>query len=163
MVVGLTHDPVVVSGLSSRVAWLNANETWWLNPYDWSTPLAMTGPAAWPHVSSPTAAVTSAALPAVRVSDVTETTQSISFHVSRVGVPVLVKISYYPRWRARGATGPYRVSPNLMAVVPTSTSVTLTYGASPAVSLGNLLSDLTALTGLVVAGFALRRRWRTRR
>jgi len=162
MVVGLSHDPVVVSGLSSRVAWLNANETWWLNPYDWSTPLAMTGPAAWPHVGSPTAAVTSAALPAVRVSDVTETTQSISFHVSRVGVPVLVKISYYPRWRARGATGPYRVSPNLMAVVPTSTSVTLTYGASPAVSLGNALSDLTALTGLVVAGFALRRRWRTR-
>ena len=73
-----------------------------------------------------------------------------------------MKISYSPRWRARGATGPYRVSPNLMAVVPTSTSVTLTYGASPAVSLGNLLSDLTALTGLVVAGFALRRRWRTR-
>ena len=37
-------------------------------------------------------------LPTVKVSHVQVGLQSISFHVSRVGVPMLVKISYYPRW-----------------------------------------------------------------
>ena len=41
---------------------------------------------------------------------------------------MLVKISYYPRWQVSGATGPYRVSPNLMVVVPTSKNVSLVYG-----------------------------------
>ena len=163
LVVGLSHDPVVVSGITSRVAWLDANENWWLNPYDWSTPLAMAGPSSWPHASSPAKVSTATStLPRVTVSDVSQTTQSISFHVSRVGVPVLVKISYYPRWQAHGASGPYRVSPNLMVVVPTSTTVSLVYGASPAVSLGNAVTDVTVVTGLVVGYFALRRRRSTR-
>ena len=46
----------------------------------------------------------SPALPEVTVSNVVVGLQSISFHVSRVGVPVLVKISYFPRWQAKGAT-----------------------------------------------------------
>ena len=163
LVVGLSNDPVVVSGITSRVAWLDANENWWLNPYDWSTPLAMAGPSSWPHASSPAKVSTATStLPRVTVSDVSQTTQSISFHVSRVGVPVLVKISYYPRWQAHGASGPYRVSPNLMVVVPTSTTVSLVYGASPAVSLGNAVTDVTVVTGLVVGYFALRRRRSTR-
>jgi MFS family permease len=162
LVTALTHDPVVVKGLTSRVAWLNANEKWWLNPTAWSVPLASSGPSSWPHAS--TSAVTSASptLPKVTVSDVTQTTQSIRFHVSRVGVPVLVKISYYPRWHASGAAGPYRVSPNLMVVVPTSTTVSLTYGASASVTLGNVITDVAAATGLVVVALSLRRRRRTR-
>jgi hypothetical protein len=159
----LTHDPVVVAGLSSRVAWLNANTAWWLDPTSWDVPLASSGPAVWPHVTSSAKATASTTLPHVVVSHVTQGTSSISFHVSRVGVPVLVKISYYPRWHATGATGPYRVSPNLMVVVPTSTTVSLTYGASAAVTGGNILSDLTGLAGLAVAFVALRRRRRTRR
>ena len=63
-----------------------------------------------------------------RVTAVTQTDSSISFHVSRVGTPVLVKVSYFPNWQASGADGPWRVTPNLMVVVPTSHDVTLTYG-----------------------------------
>ena len=37
---------------------------------------------------------------------------------SRPGHPLLVKVSYHPRWRAEGADGPYLVSPALMMVVP---------------------------------------------
>jgi hypothetical protein len=43
-------------------------------------------------------------------------------------VPVLVRTSYFPNWQASGADGPYRVSPNLMVVVPTGTHVELSYG-----------------------------------
>jgi hypothetical protein len=73
---------------------------------------------------------------------------------------MLVKISYYPRWHVSGATGPYRVSPNLMVVVPTSKDVALHYTSTSALSLGNALSDVTVIVGLLVAYRALRRRKR---
>ena len=163
VVSALTHVPVVVAGLSSRVAWLDANESWWLNPSAWSVPIAASGPADWPHVGAPDLVRHSAALPRVLVSDVRQGTQSISFHVSRVGVPVLVKISYFPRWRASGATGPYRVSPNLMVVVPTAHAVSLHYGANAAVAWGSLASEITGVGGLAVGAVSLRRRRRARR
>ncbi len=163
VVSALTHAPVVVSGLSSRVAWLNANEAWWLDPTAWSVPIASSGPESWRRVATANLVANPVTLPPVTVSHVVQTTQSISFDVSRVGVPVLVKISYFPRWHATGATGPYRVSPNLMVVVPTSHTVALTYGASPAVAWGSILTELTVAAGLAVAVVSLRRRRRTRR
>ena len=99
---------------------------------------------------------TRVAQPSVIVSHVVMGDQSVSFHVSRIGVPILVKISFYPRWHAVGADGPYRVSPNLMVVVPRSLDVSLRYGSSPTVTVGNFLTDLTVLA-LVVAVW--RRRW----
>ena len=102
-------------------------------------------------------------LPKVTVSDINVGLQSISFHVSRVGVPVLVKISYFPRWHATGATGPYRVSPNLMVVIPTSNDVTMVYGSTPMLTIGNIITDLTSLAGLVAIYFYIRRRVLARR
>ena len=66
----------------------------------------------------------------------------MSFSVDQVGKPVLVKTSYFPNWRAEGADGPYRVSPNLMVVVPTAQDVTLTYGRTWVEALGAALSLL---------------------
>ena len=162
MVQPLTYLPTVVANVSSRVNWLAANQQWWLNQANGQLFGAESGPASWPR--SPSIAALSAAhpLPSVKVSRVKVATQSISFHVSRVGVPVLVKISYFPRWHVSGATGPYRVSPNLMVVVPTSKDVTLVYGSTPALEVGNLVTDVTVITGAVVAWFALRRRRMTR-
>jgi hypothetical protein len=48
----------------------------------------------------------------------------------------VVKISYFPRWHAIGATGPYRVSPNLMAVVPTVKDVSLVLRLDPGQRVG---------------------------
>ena len=106
---------------------------------------------------------TSPLLPSVAVTHVKVGLQSLSFHVSRIGVPMLVKISYYPRWQATGATGPYRVSPNLMVVVPTSKNVSLVYGDTPIVTFGNVLSDVTVIAGLIALVVALRRRRIARR
>jgi hypothetical protein len=74
-----------------------------------------------------------------------------------------VKISYYPRWHVTGATGPYRVSPNLMVVVPTSRDVSLNYTSTPALSIGNIVSDLTVLAGCVTVFLVLKRRRIARR
>jgi hypothetical protein len=51
---------------------------------------------------------------------------------NRPGHPLLVKVSYHPRWRADGADGPFLVSPALMLVVPRRRDVTLTYTARDA-------------------------------
>jgi uncharacterized membrane protein len=45
-----------------------------------------------------------------------------------VGVPHLIKVSYFPNWKAEGADGPWRASPSLMVVVPTQPDVTLEFG-----------------------------------
>ncbi len=66
----------------------------------------------------------------VQVSDVEMGQQDLSFRVDQVGVPVLVKVSYFPNWEVDGAEGPFRVAPNLMVVVPTDNEVRLHYGRS---------------------------------
>jgi len=63
----------------------------------------------------------------VTVTDVDIQQQSIRFQVDQVGVPVLVRVSYFPTWKVEGAEGPFRAGPNQMVVVPTSNEVVLTY------------------------------------
>jgi len=67
----------------------------------------------------------------------------------------LVKVSYFPNWHASGADGPWRVTPNLMVVVPTSHDVTLSYGRSGADYLGDFLTlvGVVALVALIVASW----------
>jgi len=104
------------------------------------------GPASWTEAPKGVAPAEHHALPAVTVTDVRSTDDQVSFHVSRTGVPVLVRVSYFPSWHATGALGPWRSEPNLMVVVPTSHHVTLTYGMSGPDKIGLALSVL----GLVV-------------
>ena len=163
MVVALRHDPNVVADVASQAQWLNANQTWWLTPSLQRVYLAMSGPSSWPRAAHVTSMTASATLPSVSVTRVKVGLQSLSFRVSRIGVPMLVKISYYPRWHVTGATGPYRVSPNLMVVVPTSRDVTLNYTSTPALSIGNLVSDLTVLAGCVTIFLVFKRRRIARR
>jgi hypothetical protein len=158
MVQALTSTPNVVANISSQHNWLAANEQWWLTASLQDVYAAESGPATWPRALSVTSMTKSSPLPSVTVTRVHVGLQDLSFHVSRIGVPMLVKISYYPRWHVSGATGPYRVSPNLMVVVPTSKNVSLHYTSTPALSLGNALSDATVIVGLVVLSMALRRR-----
>jgi hypothetical protein len=158
MVSPLTNQPEDLSGVNAdQNGWLPVAQTWYLNPARWSTEMVSGGPSDWPKVTA-TSAITAPQgkpLPKITVSDYKTTNESISFHVSKVGVPVLVKTSYFPAWHASGAEGPYRAEPNLMVVVPTSNNVTLTYGATPAGDLGDGLT-LIGIVCLVV--FAVRRK-----
>jgi hypothetical protein len=100
------------------------------------------------------------------VTGVVETDSTVSFHVSKIGSPVLVKVSYFPNWQASGATGPYRVTPNLMVVVPTAHNVVLHYGATAANRVGQGLTivGVAALCVVVIRGrFARRGRHRRSR
>jgi len=66
--------------------------------------------------------------------------EKITFETTAVGVPHLIKMSYFPNWQVTGAEGPYLVSPSLMMVIPTRTEVTLYYGMSYANKIGVTLT-----------------------
>jgi len=81
--------------------------------------------------------------------------EDVRIHTSTIGWPLLVKISWHPRWKVEGALGPYRVSPALMMVIPQRNDVTLRYGPNHVDTLGRLLS---ALALLLVGASVLRAR-----
>lgn len=148
LVAPMVDEPAVVRGVSSSTDWLHAMLPWYLDPSKWQVPLAADGPATWQRIDvgqEPTAV----ALAPNSVTGIETSTDSISFDVSRVGEPVLVKVSYFPNWHASGADGPWRVSPNLMVVVPTSSHVSLHYGDTSVEYLGWIVT-LLGLLGLVL-------------
>ena len=156
-VVGLTHLPVVVPGIDdSSTTWKNANVAWFEDPMRWDVPLAASGPRSWPIGTATTSNSPTVKNPAV-ITHVDVQNSSVSFNSSQIGKPVLVRESYYPRWHANGATGPYRVSPNFMVVIPTAHHVELSYGSDPTQFWGVLLT-LVAIVGLVIGLIVSRRR-----
>ena len=155
LVTPLHNDPVVLSGVKPPPSsWLNPSLAWYDDPARWDVELAQSGPVGWPRTPVKSIRPTVQPVPSTRVSSVTQSDSSISFHVTRTGTPVLVKVSYFPNWHASGATGPYRVTPNLMVVVPSSHVVTLSYGRSASNDVGQVATvlGLLALVALFVAG-----------
>jgi len=117
------------------------------------------GPADWPRIES-LAEVrdADATSGSGTVSDIVLTDDTISFTTTAVGVPHLVKVSYFPNWIADGADGPYRSTPSLMVVVPTQEQVTLRFQNTWVEWAG---IGLTALGLLAVAAFLVVRRRET--
>lgn len=86
------------------------------------------------------------------VSNIVSEDHRISFTTTAVGLPHLVKVSYFPNWIAEGADGPYRAAPSLMVVVPTSEDVVLEFKNTSAENLG-MAATLTALVGLGIHAY----------
>jgi hypothetical protein len=156
IVVPLEVQPVVVNPRpgDQRERHLELGTSWFQQPDEWGAVPADSGPDEWQRVSAvvdesrrqgqpgepgrrvdivvPSEPVQQVALPPVEVTDVVIEQQSLSFSVDQVGVPVLVRVSYFPNWSASGADGPFRVAPNMMIVVPTENTVELSFGRSGA-------------------------------
>lgn len=65
-----------------------------------------------------------------------------------LGHPLLIKMTYHPRWRVSGARKIYLATPGFMLVFPTAHDVELSFGWSPANYLGAILSIGAVLLGL---------------
>ena len=156
IVAPLEFRPAVVEqGGEGQDGWLDLAVDWYQDETRWDVPLAIDGPADWPRIDDANRAlVNPAPRDAVRSVDVTDIVvgdDRITFKVDRPGVPVLVRMSYFPNWKARGAEGPWRVTPNFMVVIPTDDEVTLRYGWTGIDVLGWLMT----LLGIAVAvGFS---------
>ena len=120
----LPYQPVVATGMQSEPSWkcegvpklADTGGTqaefspwecsavpWFSDPNALDRPITDDGPASWtraPAAKAPRAA--KQALPPVDVSNIHTTESSIEFDVSRTGVPVMVKTSWYPNWQAEG-------------------------------------------------------------
>jgi hypothetical protein len=116
------------------------------------------GPAEWPRIESieerPDVAL---ATPEDAVTDVVVENERISFTTTAVGVPHLVKVSYFPNWVATGADGPWRAAPSLMVVVPTQEQVVLEFEDTWAES-GGRIGTVLGLAGLAGVGIWSERR-----
>jgi hypothetical protein len=177
----LTYEPVVVDDLHEDPAWKceglqkPAVSTgpeaefspwectavpWFSDPTALDRPLTDGGPATWTRAAASKARSVAKRqpLPEVDVSNIRTTESSVEFDVSRTGVPVMVKTSYYPNWKAEGAEGPWRATPNFMVVVPTSKHVKLTFATTTVDWVGRVLTvvGLVGLGGLVWWGLASR-------
>jgi hypothetical protein len=152
VVTPLALQPVVanISSSNPRERWLEVGTSWFQRPEVWTTPIADDGPSEWQRVDvvvdesqregepnsnnrrvdvvKPAVALTPVPLDPVVVSNVNIGEESVKFSVDKIGVPVLVRVSYFPNWKVDGAKGPYRVAPNMMVVIPTSTNVSMHFG-----------------------------------
>lgn len=177
VVVPVRRQPVVarLGGSDPRERWLEIGTSWFQNPDEWSAPVADDGPAEWQRVNVrvdesrregepgdpgrrvdvvvPDEAITPIELPEVTVSDVVVGQESVRFSVDRTGVPILVRVSYFPNWQVDGAQGPYRVAPNMMLVVPTDNEVRLHHDMA-----GRDYASYAATACAVIALVVLRRR-----
>ena len=113
------------------------------------------GPEDWPRIETleqrPTVQLD---VPDGAVSDVVVENHRISFTTTAVGIPHLVKVSYFPNWTAQGADGPWRATPSLMVVVPTAEDVVLEFEDTWAENGGKIatLVGVVVLLGAVLWG-----------
>ncbi len=180
LVVPLKVQPVVISMASGdpRERWLEIGTSWFQHADEWAALPADAGPREWQHIDAkidltrregepgapgrrvdivtPAQAIEPVALPPVVVSNVVLGESDVSFSVDKIGVPVLVRVSYFPNWKVDGATGPFRVAPNMMVVIPTSNNVKLHYGSTSRDYMAYLLT-------FIGIGVLVRRRRRMRR
>lgn len=75
------------------------------------------------------------------------TNDRIVFTTNCIGRPHLIKMSYFPNWKVKGAKRIYQASPSLMMVVPESKNVEIYYGYLPEDIIG-ILSTLITLIGI---------------
>lgn len=146
LVQALENQPAVLQ--VEGHTWLENTESWYLDQSQWKVWPAAGGPVTWQRVLPGEQPEVVSVKPAI-VSNVVEGRDSVEFDVDVIGTPVLVKVSYFPNWRATGAQGPWRVGPNLMVVVPNAKHVELHYEQTPVEYLSYGIS-LLGLIGLWV-------------
>jgi hypothetical protein len=116
------------------------------------------GPEEWPRIEVlEERADIELEAPADAVSDIEIEDHRISFSTEAVGIPHLVKVSYFPNWSATGAEGPWRASPSLMVVLPTQEDVVLEFQDTWAETGGKILT-LLGVAALVAVGVSWWRR-----
>ncbi|MGH9276502.1 MAG: hypothetical protein ACRD12_00100, partial [Acidimicrobiales bacterium] len=164
LVTPLAFKPAVVTDLpKGERPWLDLSVNWFMDPDAHDVPLAASGPRDWPRVALHSVAGATVEVgsgvavdtppkvpvPDAGVRNIKTSDNSISFDVDRTGSPVLVKVSYFPSWKVKGASGVYRVTPNLMVVTPTSNHVSMRFGYTPVDALAWMLTIAGIVTVVV--------------
>ena len=146
----LTQAPVNLKGVTNgQSSWLPAAINFYQNPSLYPVERLLNGPSYLQSVSATSKIASTSSYGADAVTNVVTTNDSVSFDVTNTKVPVLIKESYFPNFKATGALGPYRATPNEMVVFPTSNHVVISYQNSGADNLGEAISGLSILIVLI--------------
>jgi hypothetical protein len=87
--------------------------------------------------------------PADAVTDIVATDDTIRFRTRAIGVPHIVRTSFFPNWRVRGADRVRMVTPCFLLLTPTQGEVTLYYGDTLSDTLGRGLSAAALVIAIV--------------
>jgi hypothetical protein len=79
----------------------------------------------------------------------------IRFNTNKPGMPHLIKVSYFPKWKVKGAHGVYPVSPHFMLVIPRESEVVLTYENNLWQKAGIWLTAMTLIVLFFVCGYRI--------
>lgn len=165
----LEYEPLVSEGpFFGKRSWIDPAVNWFNDESRWLVPIADDGPEAWPRVpveeiDGPTSALrfgnqSSRKLESLKITEVSVSNEEISFEVDEVGIPVIVKTSYFPNWSASGADGPFRITPNWMVVIPSEDKVELRYGRTSVENFGLVLTVLGILVLAAMKRYEKRRK-----
>ncbi len=145
-----TSEPVVWAGEGDFV---DAALEWYDDVDNLDTWLVEDGPPEWRRVTTVDERLVDVRPyePAGQVSVTTFADHEIAFTTEAVGVPHLVKVSYFPNWTVDGGEGVHRVAPSLMLVVPTATEVSLQFSRTWDEIVGIGLT-IASVVGLAVYG-----------
>jgi len=149
------YQPTVFTG---EEPFVDAALNWYDDIDGLDTWMVVDGPRHWPEVSDvegPFGGSAEFDTTGAEVTDISIEDHRISFRTDAIGVPHLVKVSYFPAWSASGADGPYRAAPSLMVVVPTEEEVVLEFKNGVPENIGLIITAVT-LVGLLA--WQLRRR-----
>ncbi len=92
------------------------------------------------------------------ITHVVVNANTVSFHVDHTGVPVEIRMSYFPWWTATGAQGPWQLDPDELVVVPTSHDVMLTASPKRVDRVSLVISGLAVLATIGLAVWDRRNR-----
>lgn len=95
------------------------------------------------------APASSKAFPPSSLKELEISDQKIHFKTKALHLPHIIKMSYFPNWKVKGARRVFHVTPNFMLVYPEQEEVTLYYGPLPVDILG---CSLTLLGMIAFAG-----------
>ena len=80
--------------------------------------------------------------------------EEISFTTTCIGLPHIIKVSYFPRWKSNHGEKIYLVSPSFMLVYPTQETTRLTFARTPVENTSLVLSVLGWIIILAYAPLA---------
>jgi hypothetical protein len=152
-----TFEPVVWAGDADFV---DAALEWYDDVNNLDVWLVEDGPPEWRRVTSVTERL-GELRPYSETGTATITgfeDMEVSFSTDAVGIPHLVKVSYFPNWTVEGADEVYRAAPSLMLVVPDTEEVTMSFANRWVENLGLVITAVTIVGLGVYAAVAWRRR-----
>jgi len=182
IVAPLDMQPVVVNERSGdkRERWLEVGTSYFQHSDEWPALPVADGPDDWQRIDvvpdesrrvgqpgdpgrrvdivlpSLTTEIIPRAIEPVVITNVEIGRESVSFSVDKVGVPVLVRVSYFPNWSAHGTADIVRAAPNMMVVIPRSNEVRMSYEPSGL----DRASYLLTFAGIAMLVWCARRRFR---